>query len=52
MDNIFYSIRNGKNPKYSYYLKSFFLRLIPFNAICLKRLNNIPENAYTLPYKI
>ena len=41
MDNIFYSIRNGKNPKYSYYLKSYFLRLLPLKAICRKRLNKI-----------
>ena len=41
MDNIFYSIRNGKNPKYSYYLKSYFLRLLPLKAIYRKRLNKI-----------
>ena len=51
MDNIFYSIRNGKNPKYSYYLKSYFLRLLPLKAICLKWLNNILEHANTLSYK-
>ena len=47
MDNIFYSIRNGKNPKYSYYLKSYFLRLLPLKAICRKRLNKILAQANT-----
>ena len=47
MDNIFYSIRNGKNPKYSYYLKSYFLRLLPLKAICRKRLNKILAQADT-----
>ena len=32
MDNIFYSIRNGKNPKYSYYLKSLISQAVTFES--------------------
>ncbi len=45
MDNIFYSLRNGKNPKYRYYLKSYCRQFFSIKWIYRQRLNRLLAEA-------